>query len=148
MPQSTIPQFGRIPENVTVKERPSAYAVIIDDDGLVAVVETPSGIHLPGGGVDFGETHEDAAIRETREESGLEITITGEIGRADQYGHRRVPRDHVLKKCVFYSARGVPARSSWSQPHHQLQWHRPEDVVTRFFHASHRWALERVLDNG
>ena len=36
---------------------------------------------LPGGGVDRGETPEQAAIREAREETGFEVkTIAGEIG--------------------------------------------------------------------
>src|SRR3990167_11439219 len=36
---------------------------------------------LPGGGVERGETPEQAAIREAREETGFEVkTIAGEIG--------------------------------------------------------------------
>lgn len=40
---------------------------------------------LPGGKVEFGETHVDAAIREAREELGVEIEVTGLAGAGIYY---------------------------------------------------------------
>src|SRR5690606_28871668 len=58
--------------------RPAAYAIIVHDDKtlLLRSRETDKWMQ-PGGGIDKGETIEEALWRELREEVGLEI----EIGR-------------------------------------------------------------------
>jgi len=54
-------------------------AALIQADGKVVLVRHKAGDHryhlLPGGGVDFGETLEDALVREVHEETGLLVEI-------------------------------------------------------------------------
>ena len=66
------------PPATTPRYRPSARIVVVDDDGCVllahhvdARLDDPEIWVLPGGGVDAGESHEQAALRELFEETGL-----------------------------------------------------------------------------
>lgn len=62
----------------------SAARVLVWRDGRVAVVRNVSGERswwsLPGGGVEAGETLGQAAVRETKEELGLEVRLLGVAG--------------------------------------------------------------------
>lgn len=51
--------------------------IIIDIDGKIVLIERknpPYGWALPGGFVDYGESYEEAALREAKEETGLIVT--------------------------------------------------------------------------
>lgn len=51
--------------------RPSAYGIMIKD-GCLLVSPQFEGYDLPGGGVELGETLEQALLREIKEESGID----------------------------------------------------------------------------
>jgi 8-oxo-dGTP pyrophosphatase MutT (NUDIX family) len=71
-------------------------ALIIDEEGRVFLVKHSyvSGWHLPGGGVEPGETLRQALAREILEEGNIELTGPPEL--YDVYFNRRVSRrDHV-----------------------------------------------------
>tara|TARA_R110000796_G_scaffold27712_2_gene76192 strand:+ start:2056 stop:2478 length:423 start_codon:yes stop_codon:yes gene_type:complete len=53
-----------------------AQVVLINEDGLICLVsrkDNHKDFGLPGGKLDKGETYEEAAIREVKEETGLDI---------------------------------------------------------------------------
>jgi len=50
-------------------------AVVTDDSGRVLLVREDGEWLAPGGEVEAGETHEEALVREVREETGVEIGV-------------------------------------------------------------------------
>jgi 8-oxo-dGTP pyrophosphatase MutT (NUDIX family) len=73
------------------------YALVVCRDpntGLYLIVSEKDGYWLPGGGVEKGESFEEAAVRETLEEAGIEVTLKGvlrvEFTDHASYGRMRV----------------------------------------------------------
>ena len=54
----------------------SAAAIVMNDEGEILLIKGPRrGWEMPGGQVEEGESLKDAAIRETKEESGIDVEI-------------------------------------------------------------------------
>jgi 8-oxo-dGTP diphosphatase len=86
----------------------AADALILFDGGIVLIRrENPpyQGYYaLPGGFVEVGETVEEAARREAKEETGLEITLQKLVGVYSKPD--RDPRGHVVSICYLAQGRG------------------------------------------
>ena len=74
---------------------------------LVRRAHPPEGHALPGGFVDVGETVEQAAIREAREETGLDVKLGALVGIYSDPG--RDPRGHTVSIVYVAAASGEPA---------------------------------------
>lgn len=54
----------------------SAATIVLNDQGEILLIRGPRrGWEMPGGQVEEGESLKDAAIRETKEESGIDVEI-------------------------------------------------------------------------
>lgn len=59
----------------------SVAALVTNDEGKILLVNSPwRGWEYPGGLIEPGETFKEALHREIREESGVEVEITGFVG--------------------------------------------------------------------
>lgn len=88
---------------------PVAVDVIIEVDGGLVLIERrnpPPGWALPGGFVDPGETVESAAIREVREETGLDVELVRQFHVYSEPG--RDPRGHTVSVVFVGRAEGEP----------------------------------------
>lgn len=135
-----LPEFGLDPLAAEYILRPGGYVVVFNQVGEVAVVAAPTGLFLPGGGQDVGETPEVAAIREAREECGWEIQLGERIGAADELVFAEVEQRHFRKRCTFFLAE-IIAETTAVEVDHELLWLLPAEVQSQLRHASQRWAV-------
>lgn len=114
-----IQTWARLTRGTTLGVR----AVVSDGDGRVLLVEHSyvPGWHLPGGGVDPGETAEAAVGRELAEEAGVRPAERPRLVSVHDNG-RNFPGDHVLLYRVEHwtevpaDADGEILRTGWFHP--------------------------------
>lgn len=80
----------------------------IEGRGIVLILRKhePQGWAIPGGFVDYGETLEAAAVREAREETGLAVTLRGQLHTYSR--PERDPRHHTITTVFTATAVGAP----------------------------------------
>ncbi|MBN1938771.1 MAG: NUDIX hydrolase [Candidatus Aminicenantes bacterium] len=78
-------------------------------EGIVLIERKnpPPGWALPGGFVDYGESLEDAAVREAKEETSLDVKLLGQLGSYSDPA--RDPRKHTISTVFIARAKGTPA---------------------------------------
>jgi 8-oxo-dGTP pyrophosphatase MutT (NUDIX family) len=84
-------------------ERETSYGGVVVRGGDVLVI-TPAGKRrvtaLPKGGADAGETGEDTAVREVREETGVDAVVSERLGDVSYWYRRGAKR--IYKTVRFY----------------------------------------------
>lgn len=81
------------------------------EDKLAGIVlikrkNPPSGWAIPGGFLDYGETVEHCAIRESKEETGLDVNLVELLGIYSDPA--RDPRHHTITAVFVADATGIP----------------------------------------
>ena len=87
---------------------PTVDILIELPEGIVLIERKnpPHGWALPGGFVDYGETVEQAAVREAKEETGLSVTLTRQFHVYSDPA--RDDRMHTLSVVFLATAEGKP----------------------------------------
>lgn len=83
--------------------------IIIEVDGKIVLIERqnpPHGWAFPGGFVDYGESLEHAAIREAKEETGLDVELICLLGCYSD--PKRDARGHTISSVFVAKANGAP----------------------------------------
>ncbi|MEK6550058.1 MAG: NUDIX hydrolase [Pseudomonadota bacterium] len=85
---------------IELSDRPGRPIVLIERRN------PPHGLAFPGGFVDLGETLEQAAVREAREETGLVVELVALLGVYSDPA--RDPRSHTCSVVYVARASGTP----------------------------------------
>ena len=134
-------QFGTAREDLPTLDRPGVYAVILCPDGKIATVSAGGDVvHLPGGGIEPGESEREALERELREEIGHIPGAVERLGFASQYCHLPARRVNLNKICHYY--RVLEADLLPADPgKYTCVWLAPEEAIRALAHESHAWAV-------
>jgi 8-oxo-dGTP diphosphatase len=141
-------QFGKSDPAVTYVERLSAYGVVPSDSGAVAVIKTPDGHFLPGGGAHTGETAEEALRREIIEETGYAPVILRNIGVAAQITYAEDKRVHYRKVGHFFLAQFAGKITEPVEADHDLIWCPADEAIRKMTHEYQAWAIREALRLG
>lgn len=141
MSAAKIPIFGKIQAGVVYQDRPGAYAFIFNDQRELAVVRTPIGAFLPGGGVEAGESDEQALARELREEMAWELLSARFLRQAVQYHWSEFYQRHFKKIGSFYLVEARPLLGGIGHPDHTLYWMKPQQAARKLTQEFQRWAV-------
>ena len=100
------------------KEHSAGGIVFREDNGQVAVLVTQSSAHdgwiFPKGHLEHGETSSDAALREVKEETGVDARILERVGTI-RYGFR-VRGRQIAKTALFYLMEYIGGKTSDESP--------------------------------
>ena len=135
--------FGSRADDCSYTIRPSAYALLIDDERRVAVVRTPEGTFLPGGGVENDETPEAAVAREALEECGFILQLGPWVVRAIQFVYSVKEATHFEKRSTFFEAEIDGNDLAHLEADHETLWLGFDTAKQLLSHDSHRWATEQ-----
>lgn len=113
---------------------PSVNVAVTDRTGrLLLILRTDNGNWaLPGGAVDLGESVAQAAVRETREETGIVCAITGLVGIFSDPRHviHCTSNDEVRQEfSIVLTARRVSGRPTPSSESCQVHWALSEQIA-------------------
>jgi 8-oxo-dGTP diphosphatase len=111
-----------------------AVSAAIFRDGRVLIVRRgrppAHGLYtLPGGGVELGETLEQAVMREVREETGLAIAPLALVGFREAIARDatgRIERHFVI---LPFAARWIAGEVTLSEELAEADWRRPEELA-------------------
>lgn len=134
--------------------KPSASVVVRDDESRVLMLQrTDNSLWtIPTGGLKTDETISACAVRECREETGIQVEITGLVGVFSDPGHviaySRGDKVLEVRQPVNVCLHARPTTTTITaapDEAHQAAWLRPADLTNLPIHPAIRARIDQAL---
>lgn len=129
---------------------PSTTSVVLDDHGRIALVHRKdNGLWaLPGGGMELGESIEDCAVREVKEETGLDVEITGLVGVYTNPHHVMKYDDGEVRQqfSLCYKTKLLGGELAFDSESTDIAWVERDAIAALPMHPSMKLRIDHFLE--
>lgn len=130
---------------------PSVNVVVVNDAGDILLIRRSDNDNwaLPGGAIDLGESVSQAAVRETKEETGIDCEIIGLVGIYSDPKHIILYTSNGEARQEFsivLTARPIGGRRTPSEESTEVRWVSPSDIQHYGIDISMRLRIAHYLD--
>jgi ADP-ribose pyrophosphatase YjhB (NUDIX family) len=119
---------------------------VLDDYGRVLLIRrTDNGLWaIPGGAQDFGEYIAETAVRETREESGIDVEVTGIVGIYTNPNHVMAYSNGEVRQqfSICFRARYLAGEPTPSSESSEVRWIARQELDELPIHPSMRLRID------
>ncbi|PSJ27490.1 DNA mismatch repair protein MutT [Streptosporangium nondiastaticum] len=127
----------------------AASAVVTDGEGRILMQRrADSGLWaLPGGGMEMGESLAGAVVREVREETGLDVEVTGLVGTYTDPRHVIAYSDGEVRRQfnICFTARIVGGTLAMSDESTELRFVPVDGIRSLDMHHTQRMRVQHYL---
>jgi 8-oxo-dGTP pyrophosphatase MutT (NUDIX family) len=129
---------------------PSANVVVTNDDGAILLIRRSDNDNwaIPGGAMDLGESLPATAVRETAEETGIDVEITGLVGIFTDPRHVILyTSDGEVRQefSVVFAARPIGGSPTTSAESTEVRWVPAGEISSMPMDRSMRMRLDHFL---
>ena len=130
---------------------PSASAIVTDEQGHILLIKRRDNTlwALPGGGHDIGETIADTAVREVKEETGLDVEVTGLVGVYTNPQHVVAFSDGEVRQqfSLSFTTKVLGGTLAIDDESTEIAWTHPDDMTGLDMHPSMRLRIDHYLQH-
>jgi ADP-ribose pyrophosphatase YjhB (NUDIX family) len=130
---------------------PAASAVVTDEDGrLLLGKRTDNNLWtIPGGTMKPGETIAETAVREVKEETGIDVEVVSLVGIYSNPQHVVEYSDGEMRQqfSVCFACLPVGGELATSDETNEVGYFGPDEIEAMEIHTSIRLRIQHFLDN-
>jgi len=127
-------------------KRPGAYAIMLGNQNLLAIIKTSKGYFLPGGGIEKDESEEACIIRECLEEIGIKVQILEKICSGNYFFHSPGRKMYIENIGHFYHCKIEKVLDTASEADHELVWLSSDEAIKLLYLANQKQAIKIFLE--
>ena len=137
-------EFGNKIKGIEYIDREAVYGLLFKGN-KIAIIKTPRGFFLPGGGVEHCESFEDCLIREIIEETGLVTKAETYIGKSVLYD--KSPKDNKYYNMYgeFYIVSLIGKRKKL-EADHTLVYMCSLEAIKKLQLVHQKWAIKKAVE--
>ncbi len=129
----------------------AVLAVVRNEAGEILMIERSDNAlwALPGGAQDIGETTRDAVVREVREETGIEVQVTGITGIYSDPRHVIAYDNGEVRQefSIVFNAQPVGGGMRSSSESKQVRWFSLDTIDELNIHSSMKLRIDHALQD-